>query len=103
MHRIDGGDTQAKTNGGVCRRAASLAQNTVGAAELDDLPHRQKITWIIERLDDFQLFLYLRNNVVGDLFSITRSRTVESLPAQPLGRRGPVGQLFRRITVTNLV
>ena len=58
-HRIDGRDAEAITNHRIRRRAASLAKNIVGAAELDDLPHGQEVAGIIERFDDLQLFFQL--------------------------------------------
>ena len=64
--RIDGGDAEAVANHGIRRRAAPLAKNIVGAAELDDLPHGQEISGIVERLDDLQLFFDLCDDIMSE-------------------------------------
>src|SRR5512138_950824 len=99
--RIDGGNAEAVANDGIRRRPASLAENVVSAAKLDDLPHGEKVTGIIERLDDLQLLFNLLGNLVRNLPIKAPARPVERLLPQPLRRCRSVGQLLRRIPITD--
>ncbi len=57
--RIDGGDAEAVTDGAVCRRAASLNQNSLVLTKLDDVPNDQEITFEFEFFDQPQFALNL--------------------------------------------
>ncbi len=56
---IDSGDTQRVADGAVGRRAASLHQDALLAAEAHDVPHDQEIAGEFELFDQRQLALDL--------------------------------------------
>ena len=57
--RIDGGDAEAVADGAVGGRPASLHEDPLLAAEIDDVPDDQEVAGEIELLDQIQLALDL--------------------------------------------
>ena len=60
LHGIDGGDRQRVADGAVGGRAASLGQDPLSEAEIDDVADDQEVAGEVELLDQVELFLDLR-------------------------------------------
>src|SRR5207302_8730376 len=54
-HRINGSNGQRVTNRAVRRRPSALNQNSVVAAEADNVPHNQEISGEFQLLDEVEL------------------------------------------------
>ena len=71
---IDGGDAEAKADGGVGGRAASLAQDVTPTRETHQVPDGQEISFVAELADEAQLALQKAANLVGHALRITLTR-----------------------------
>jgi hypothetical protein len=78
---VDGGDAERVADGAVCRRAASLDEDALVSAELDDLPDDQEVSRQAELLDDGQFVLELGSHA-GRNRSVTPSCALEREAAQ---------------------
>jgi hypothetical protein len=64
-YRIDGGDAERVTDGGVGGRSTTLTKDAFRSGEANDLLHRQKIRRVFKALDECELVSYLGGHVVG--------------------------------------
>ena len=123
--RIDRGDAEAVTDGAVRSRSASLHEDVVMAAEIDDVPDDEEVAGEIEALDEIELARNLRaraivirpiplarteigelaqkravrlarrHGIVGKAIAEIGHRVIEPL-AKRLGRRQRLGQIAKQ-------
>ena len=97
------GDPEAIADGGVRRRAASLAENFLRAGELHDVADGEEIGLVSELLDDLQLVLDRCDDLRRHAFRIAPGGAFPGEPHQLVeGRRALAGG-FERIVVLQLV
>jgi hypothetical protein len=106
-NRVDRGDPEAVTNHGVCRRPPPLAENILCAAEAHNLVHGEKVSLVLELVDDSQFLFYLRDCFRRDaggeaLPRIAFAGAIHGEMTQVLKGLGPTREGFQRIAIADL-
>ncbi|MNQ46345.1 hypothetical protein D3C85_601580 [compost metagenome] len=100
--RVDFGDAQDVAHRRVGRRAAALAEDALGAGELDDIVHSEEIALIAQLGDQPQLLLGLFAALRRDAPGPTPTHALLGQLAQPGGRRMACRHQLAGVLVTQL-
>jgi hypothetical protein len=100
---IDSRDAEAIAHSGVRRRTATLAEDFMCAAILDDFVHGEKVSTVIELFDEMELSFELVLYFCGDITSITTSRSFEAQMMKPFCGSLTIGQPFGRVSITQFI
>ena len=96
--RIDRGDAEAVADGAVGGRAASLHEDVVLAAEIDDVPDDQEVAGELELLDQIELARDLRARPLVMAGSARARQSASAQERRSLARRhGIVGEAVAEI------
>ena len=98
-HRVDRRDAEAVADRRVRRRSPPLTEDAVRAAELDDLPHREEVAWVVEGIDEGEFLLELPGDVGRDRAAVAMPRPLEGEVPQPLGGGCAVGEALGRVAI----
>jgi hypothetical protein len=85
-HRIDGGDAETVSHGGVRGAAAALTKNAELARLVNDVPHHEKEPGIPEPTNDTQLVIELATLSLLELAPAVAGSSLDALP-----QKGVVG------------
>ena len=101
-HRVDRRDAEAVADRRVGRRAAALGEDAAAPADLDDVPHRQEVSAVVELVDQRQLPLELRRHVGGNQAAVAAARPAERELPQALRRAHAVGQALGGVAIDDI-
>nr|VVM81575.1 hypothetical protein PS652_02317 [Pseudomonas fluorescens] len=102
FHRVKLGDAQHITHHRIGRRAAPLAENALPAGKVDDVVDSEKVAFVVELGNQFQLMLQGLPGLVTDAFGPTPALALRAQVTQPGAGRLALGHQFAGVLVAQL-